>query len=55
MNNTPALFSKVDPEAQRKKALAKIYELLMKLAEEKENVTDKEKAEPLKSNIPVGR
>ena len=52
MNYTP--FSKLDPEEERRRALAKIYSLLIRLAEELEaGNSDEEKLEPLKSNIPL--
>ena len=53
MNYTP--FSKLDPEEERRRVLAKIYSLLIRLAEEMEadsESKDEEKLEPLKSNIP---
>lgn len=52
------VHAKADPELQRKKALAKVYDLLIKLAEEKDyaDITkDKQKTVPLKKNIPLGR
>ncbi len=64
MTQTSSMFSKVDLETQRRKALAKVYSLLIKLAEDsEESPTTEEKAvepastnpEPLKLNIPVGQ
>ena len=55
--NFPVL-TKVDPELQRKKALAKVYDLLIRLAEEKDaanSAKDKQKTVPLKMNIPLGQ
>lgn len=34
MSETSHLFSQIDPEAERKRALAKVYGLLLKLADE---------------------
>lgn len=60
MNHHLSVFSKADPDAERRRALSKVYDLLIKLAEEKEKenaatTKDKEKPVPLKSNIPVGQ
>jgi hypothetical protein len=56
-NQYASLFKKADPISQRKKALAKVYDFLIKLAEEKETKPadlnkDKSKTELLKLNIP---
>ena len=54
-------FYPLDKDIERRRALAKVYALLIKLAEETENVhSDKnqEKEEvsvPLKNNIPPGQ
>lgn len=58
MTPSPSTLTKADPELQRKKALAKVYDLLIKLAEEKDSAgteKDKQKTVPLKKNIPLGR
>ena len=59
MINNPPTFVKPDPEMQRKLALAKIYDLLIKLVEEKGEdangiAKEKEIVVPLKTNIPIG-
>ena len=60
MISPDSFFTSMDPESRRKRALASVYEILLKLAEEKKNktalearmdITDKDSA-PLKSNIP---
>ena len=60
MNQNVSLLSRIDPVAQRRKALAKVYTLLIKLAEEKEEKTTtttkaKDKPALLKLNIPTVR
>jgi hypothetical protein len=60
MNDYPSVFTRTDPETQRKRALAKVYDLLLKLAEEKEKETveitdDKEDSELLKPNSSPGQ
>ena len=60
MNFFPPAFKKADEATRRKQALAKVYSLLIKLAEEKEKktadvVNEKEATVPLKSNIPTGQ
>jgi hypothetical protein len=60
MNQTASLLSQIDPVTQRRKALAKVYTLLIKLAEEKEEKTTtttkaNEKPALLKPNIPQGQ
>jgi hypothetical protein len=60
MNHNLFVWTKGDPDLRRKRALAKVYDLLIKLAEEKEKETadtekDYEKPALLKMNIPVGQ
>ena len=60
MNHNLTVFTKVDPNLQRKHALAKVYDLLIKLAEEKEKESadiekNKETTALLKMNIPLGQ
>jgi hypothetical protein len=60
MNPYPPAIEKADETTRRKQALAKVYSLLMKLAEEKETKTadvlnEQETTAPLKSNIPPGQ
>ena len=58
MKSKLPVLTKTDPELQRKKALAKVYDLLIRLAEEKDSANiakDKQKTGPLKKNIPLGR
>jgi hypothetical protein len=59
MISPDSFFTSMDPESRRKRALASVYDFLLKLAEEKKNPTeiqtlanDKEDSAPLKSNIP---
>jgi hypothetical protein len=54
---TQIFFPPLDKDVERRRALAKIYSLLIKLAEEKELTLaeanqDKSAPEPLKNNIP---
>ena len=53
-------FSPLDKDIEKRQALAKIYSLLIKLAEEVENESPKlnqqeENSEPLKNNNPTGQ
>lgn len=52
-----ALFPTPDPKEERRRALAKIYSLLIRLAEELEEKAKEadENLVLLKSNIPVGQ
>ena len=59
-----SIFAQIDQDAERRRALAKVYSLLIRLAEEiEESSATEQKAvepastnpEPLKSNIPVGQ
>ena len=60
MTHSISVFSHLDPDIERKRALAKIYSLLIRLAEEKENKkepsetvkVEEETLVPLKNNIP---
>lgn len=54
-------FPPLDIDTEKRRALAKVYSLLIKLAEEKESVhmetsqEIKEASAPLKNNIPTGQ
>ncbi|MBI5932707.1 MAG: hypothetical protein HY867_03280 [Chloroflexi bacterium] len=56
----PVNFYPLDNDTERRRALAKIYSLLIKLTEEIENASSetnqgKEDTAPLKQNIPPGQ
>lgn len=64
MTQVNSNFSNLDLDAQRRKALVKVYSLLIKLAEEFEELSITEEIVqepattnpvPLKSNIPIGQ
>ena len=55
INNQP-----IDQDTERRRALAKVYALLLKLAKEVEKVQSEERQDdavsaPLKNNIPAGQ
>ena len=60
MISPSSLFSPMDPESQRKRALASVYDFLLKLADEKKDSTKfiisgqkpENESAPLQNNIP---